>query len=345
MKAAINQVAFVSGELDPELAGRTDLQRRYYAAKRLENGIVTPKGSYRKRTGAGLIRSSKDPTKLARSIPFVFSVEQAYMIELGAGYARFYMNGGIIDNPPGTPVEVAMPYSEGELAEVWFFQSFDIIYFLHPKYAPRTLTRSSHTAWTLALFPFWDGPYLGDNTTATTITPAASSGNGVIVTASANIFAATDVGRHLRWSEGKGSGDTAAAIPWGVIVQFDAANQVRIDYKRQATGVNGTKYWRLGRFSDTTGWPSTGSFHGARLFLAGGQEKQTPVASRINDFTAFSPSSPSSGASVRDIAPSSLTVKDDDAVTLALDTNSAHNILWFASAGLLFAGTPGGVFK
>ena len=68
-----------------------------------------------------------------------------------------------------------------------------MLYISHPNYAPRKLTRTSHTAWTLTKIAFEHGPYLDENVTATTITSNATSGN-VTLTASANTFVSNHVG-------------------------------------------------------------------------------------------------------------------------------------------------------
>ena len=46
--------------------------------------------------------------------------------------------------------EIASPYASADLANVRFVQSADVMYFVHPSYAIRTLSRTDHDAWTLA---------------------------------------------------------------------------------------------------------------------------------------------------------------------------------------------------
>ena len=43
-------------------------------------------------------------------------------------------------------------------------QSADVLFLVHPAYAPRRLRRFAHTAWTLDTVVFKDGPYLDLNT-------------------------------------------------------------------------------------------------------------------------------------------------------------------------------------
>jgi hypothetical protein len=94
--------------------------------------------------------------------------------------------------------EISSPYLEADLFDIKFAQSADTLYIVASGYAPRKLTRSAHTTWTLTTITFEDGPYLPVNDTTTTLTPSAVSGAGITITASASTFAATDVGRLVR---------------------------------------------------------------------------------------------------------------------------------------------------
>ncbi len=46
------------------------------------------------------------------------------------------------------------PYVEADLQELQFAQSSDVVTLVHPNYAPRELTRTGHTAWTLTTITF-----------------------------------------------------------------------------------------------------------------------------------------------------------------------------------------------
>jgi hypothetical protein len=109
---------------------------------------------------------------------FEFSTTQAYILEFGDQYIRFYRNNGQIESG-GSPYEVASPYLAADLFQLRFTQSADVLYICHPSYAPRTLSRTGHTTWTLAAISFSDGPYLPTNTTAYSLTPGAATGSGV----------------------------------------------------------------------------------------------------------------------------------------------------------------------
>jgi hypothetical protein len=190
------QSNFSGGEFSPLLYGRVDTERYATGLALCQNYIPTVQGGLIRRSGTYFISEVKDSTKAVRLIPFEFSTTQAYILEFGDLYIRFYRNHAQIESG-GSPVEVASPYLEADLDGIRYVQSADVLYLVHPDYAPRTLSRISHTSWTLSTLTFLDGPYLPTNDTATTITPSGTSGT-VTLTASAALFASTDVGRVIR---------------------------------------------------------------------------------------------------------------------------------------------------
>lgn len=85
---------FTAGELSPRLYGRVDLAKYQNGARELTNFTVLPQGGARKRGGSQFIAAVKDDT--ARLIEFTFSTEQAYMLEFGEYYIRFYKDRSAI---------------------------------------------------------------------------------------------------------------------------------------------------------------------------------------------------------------------------------------------------------
>ena len=86
---------FRAGELSPKLSGRIDLQKYSEGCDTLDNMIVYPSGGITRRPGSYYAGSSKDGGKV-RLINFEFSDEQAYVLEFGANYIRFFKDGGIL---------------------------------------------------------------------------------------------------------------------------------------------------------------------------------------------------------------------------------------------------------
>jgi hypothetical protein len=86
---------FQAGELSPRLEGRIDLQKYNSGAQKLENMLVFPQGGITRRPGTKYAGSSKDGGKV-RLVPFEYSDEQAYVLEFGANYIRYFKDGGIL---------------------------------------------------------------------------------------------------------------------------------------------------------------------------------------------------------------------------------------------------------
>ena len=217
------QTNFTGGEISPRLYGRVDLQKYATSLERRENFIIFPQGGTTKRSGTRYITSTKFADKKCKLIPFIFSTEQAYMLEFGDLYVRFYRDESVLLNGAGTaPYELITPYGEDDLDSLDFTQSADVLYLVHKDYAPRTLNRLGPTNWSLDLFDFKDGPYLDINTSAVTTSVSATTGSAT-VTASGGIFASTDVGRWFRMKNG-----SPAVWGAGKITAFTSATSVTI---------------------------------------------------------------------------------------------------------------------
>lgn len=95
-----------------------------------------------------------------------------------------------------TAYEIASPYLEADLPLLKYTQSANTLYLAHPDYAPMTLVRNADNDWTLADFPFINGPYRNENTTLTTL--SVTKNTGEVVTASSPIFNALQIGSSWR---------------------------------------------------------------------------------------------------------------------------------------------------
>lgn len=160
---------FTAGEFSPRLNGRTDIAKYYNAARTLENMIVHPHGGASRRLGTVFVAETKDSSNISRLIPFQFNVEQAYILEMGHNYLRFYKDNGQITS--GTvPYEISTTYSTALIDSVRYAQNADTMRLVNKEVAPMILTRTGHTAWTLATSTFiaqpadWGGAsgYPGD---------------------------------------------------------------------------------------------------------------------------------------------------------------------------------------
>lgn len=93
-KASPIQNSFNAGEFAPEMEGRTDIAKYGAAVRRMENGIPLVQGPCRRRGGTKFIsevKASANRTWLAR---FEFNTDQAYILEFGDLYIRFFTDNG-----------------------------------------------------------------------------------------------------------------------------------------------------------------------------------------------------------------------------------------------------------
>jgi hypothetical protein len=156
--------------------------------------MINPTGSASNRADTEFIYEVKDSNKKETIIPFEYSTEQAYMLEFGDGYIRFYKDGGVIRDDNNQPYEIASPYLQEDLPMIKHVQSADTMYLTHPNYAPRTLVRNGHADWTLDLFNHKNGPFMRENEDEKiTVTPFGTSGQ-ISLTSSEPIFSEGMIG-------------------------------------------------------------------------------------------------------------------------------------------------------
>lgn len=207
-RATWTQTNFNGGEWSPLTYGRIDIAKYKNALALCQNYVTQLQGGLTRRPGTRYVAATKySGASAARLQRFEFSITQAYVLEFGISYIRFYTNDGLLLNG-GMPYEVPTPYTSPELFDLSFAQSADTLYIAHPNHPPMKLQRFGATNWVLSTINFLDGPYLPINITSTTLTPSGSTG-AVTVTASStaginngNGFSYQDVGRPLRIKAG-----------------------------------------------------------------------------------------------------------------------------------------------
>ena len=251
--------------------------------------------------------------KIANKATNTFELQDLFGNNIdGTGFTT-YTSGGTAD-----PIfEVATPYPATKIFDIRFVQSADTMYLVHPEYAPRTLTRSGHTTWTFATPTFLDGPYLDQNTTATTLNPGATTGTGIALVASANLFASTDVGRLVKLHGG-----------YGEIKTVTDAQNATFDITDNLSASTATADWSLGAWSGTTGYPSAVTFFEQRLvFAATTNEPQTMYFSKNGDYVNMAAGT-----------------NDDDAIIYTIASNQVNSIRYLSATRVLTIGTSGGEY-
>jgi hypothetical protein len=358
---------FTSGEISPRLYGNSNVSKYQTALASSNNLLVGLYGFLTARPGTKFVRAAKDADTTSFIYKFKYSNTQSYILEFSSGKIRFYKDQAVILNT-GVPYEVTIPYSDAECEHLEFAPSFDTVYITHPSYLPRKLVRFADNNWTISIVPFDEPAYLDINETAITLTPNATTGTGVTLTASSALFAATDVGRAVRYLSGAediesfvydnpGSSQIYFNIPffpkdstnvevirqettgenvtltynastlgaddfkiadsqvlihsalstgetltvkrkntssgvwgWATITGYTSTTVVTITINSTFSGTNASTLWRLGAWSETTGYPKLCTFHNQRLWFANNLHDPAAMwASAIQDFENFAP--------------------------------------------------------
>ncbi len=142
-----------------------------------------------------------------------------------AGLQQVSAGGG---NPSGVgvltavPYEVTTPWAIADVPMLKFAQKGDIMYFAHQKYPPYKLQRLGDANWQMLIVNFQPQPtYEPDAIVSTgTLTPAATTGLGVVFTDSTTPFHQGDVNRTIVANNGASRATITQAI---------SPNQVRAD--------------------------------------------------------------------------------------------------------------------
>ncbi len=328
-KTEFPQTNWTLGELSPRAFGRFELDRPIFknGAKMIENFLIAQLGGVFFSPGTRYVAEVKDSTAIVKFQRFEYSTTQTYVLELGNLYMRFFANSAQLISG-GLPVEVVTPFLTAELFAIRVAQKLDVMYMVHASHAPQKLTRLTSTSFNLAQAAIIRGPFLDSNITATTITPSADAGAGVVLTASSALFQAGHIGSLWRVKSGVVK-----------ITAFTSTTQVTGDVQTEpsgaagalATGPGAVTDWAEGAFSAVQGYPSAVTFHEGRLYYGKGQTFFGSVIGAYDNFAAGS-----AGAS--------------DAVKFEIASDAASAIRWLFSGNnvngsALILGTQGGTYS
>lgn len=190
------QPAFTGGEISPDVASRVDVDKYQLALLQAENAIIRPYGAVTKRPGLLFCGAAKIPGKKVLLYPFKFSVNLNYLLEFGDKYVRVWREGTYLN------VELVTPFGESDLSALRFVQSVDVLYIASGKYPVKKILRFSESSWQLSDMD-WIQPPMGDLNPDEDlkITPSATTGSSITITASDDLFTDADVGTWMEISQ------------------------------------------------------------------------------------------------------------------------------------------------
>lgn len=327
---------FSTGELDPLLRARVDLQAYANALSKATNVLIQPQGGLRRRPGLKHIyelpnTSTESAGNGVRMVSFQFSVDDSYMLVFTHNRMYVIKNGVVQTNINGS----GNPYLTTTIGstivdDMCWTQSADTLIVVHPDIQPVRITRTSDTAWTSTTITFDSVPKYAFTLTTTTptsghLTPSAVSGN-VTLTSQNSAFSASSVNQYIN------------ASPQGRarIVEYVSSTIVKavVEYPFFNTSNIPQGSWEVESgyedvWSSAKGWPRTVTFHEGRLYFGGSKSRPSTVwGSKIGLFFDFVPNE-------------SL---DDDAVEATLDTNDLNVIIDIVSSRDFQVFTTGGEF-
>jgi hypothetical protein len=334
------QTNFSTGELDPLLRARVDLQAYNNALEEATNVVCQPQGGIRRRPGSKYItalpnsgaESAENGTRL---IEFEFSTTDSYMLCFTHNRMYVFKDETLITNINGSGNDYLDTSSVGITASILgnmcWTQSADTLIAVHKDLAPVKIVRGATDAsWTALAITFDSIPkyaYVPVFTNpAGTLTPSAVSGKVTLTASTGTPFSAASVGQYIN------------VTPQGraKIVKFTSATVVDAitEFPFFNTTAIATGDWELESgyedvWSASKGWPRSVTFHEGRLYFGGSASRPSTLwGSKVGLFFDFE-------------ATEGL---DDDAVEATLDTNTFNAVVDIISGRDLQVFTTGGEF-
>ena len=331
------QTNFSTGELDPLLRSRVDLQQYNNALAKATNVVIQPQGGMRRRPGLKYMAelpntSTPSAANGVRLVPFEFSVDDSYMLCFTHQRMYVFKDGVQIANinASGNPY-LATSITGAMLSEICWTQSADTMIVVHPDLQPVKLVRGANDAsWTISTITFDSIPKYAFTMTVTTpavghITPSAVSGN-ITLTSQNSYFNSSHVNQYIN-AQPQGRA-RIIAVDSGTVVravtEYPFFNTSNIPQGSWEVETGYEDVWSSGK-----GWPRTVTFHEGRLYFGGSKSRPSTIwGSKIGLFFEFAPTE----------------ALDDDAVEATLDTSQLNVIVDMISGRDLQVFTTGGEF-
>ena len=334
-RAVSIQTNFTTGEIDPLLKSRIDIDQYYNSLEQARNVVIQPQGGITRRPGlqyVSTIPSAAAPQSGCRLVPFEFSTTQSYMLLFVHNRMYIYKDKVLQTNINGTGNDyLVTTITSAMISTIDYAQSADTLIVVQEDMAPKKITRgASHTTWTIADITFEYIPKfafsLSTSNPAGTITPSAVDGN-ITITASSSVFSSSNVDDYVEAVDGIGRARITRHVS-GTSVEAI----VEIPFFNTSAIANGS--WLLevdyvDAWSSTYGYPRTVTFHEGRLYFGGSKSRPNTIfASRVGRFFDFNPGE----------------ALDDDAIEVTLNTGQVNAVTGLFSGRDLQIFTKGGEF-
>lgn len=334
-RAVTLQTNFTTGEIDPLLTSRIDINQYYNGLDKARNVLIQPQGGVVRRPGleyVGTIPSAANPQNGSRLVPFEFSTSQSYMLLFVNNRMYIYKNKVLVTNINATGNDyLTTTISSSYINFMDYAQSADTLIVVHEDMQPKQITRGvSDSTWTISDISFEYIPQYAFTISTTSgshnLTPSEVDGN-ITITASGTTFISTDVGQYVEANDGIGR---ARIVTFVSATEVDAIVEIPF-FNTDAISAGS---WFIERgyedtWSASKGWPRTVTFHQGRLYFGGSKSRPNTIfASRVARFFDFNPGE----------------TLDDDAIIATLATDSVNAITGLFAGRDLQIFTKGGEF-
>jgi hypothetical protein len=334
-RAVTLQTNFTTGEIDPLLTSRIDINQYYNGLDKARNVLIQPQGGVVRRPGLeyiGTIPSAANPQNGSRLVPFEFSTSQSYMLLFVNNRMYIYKDKVLVTNINATGNDyLTTTISSSYINFMDYAQSADTLIVVHEDMQPKQITRGvSDSTWTISDISFEYIPQYAFTISTTSgphdITPSEVDGN-ITITASGTTFISTDVGQYVEANDGIGR---ARIVTFVSATEVDAI--VEIPFFNADAIAAGSWFFERGyedTWSASKGYPRTVTFHQGRLYFGGSKSRPNTIfASRVARFFDFNPGE----------------TLDDDAIIATLATDSVNAITGLFAGRDLQIFTKGGEF-
>lgn len=299
------QNSFSFGEISPEFYASNNSN----GLSELENMDVLESGALRRRPG---LQKIKNVSSGAIIVPFPITESEKYLLVIYNMYMDVYCNDEKITT-------VNTPWMVPDLAKLQYAQRFNKIFFTHPDYAPRVLTRVGNT-FNLSVFAFSTGdngvinmPFMKfDDATNVNITITTNNLGNNYATFTTNVdFWTQDAINERVYVDGK---------YWTIAAVQDERNATAFINGSYTVPDAPVTDWYESAFSDKRGWPACVSFHQNRLIFACTNSAPNSVwMSKVGDYYNFNAG----------------TGLDDEAISVTLLSTQHHQICTIVSSDKL----------
>lgn len=334
-RAVTIQTNFTTGEIDPLLTSRIDINQYYNALDKARNVLIQPQGGVVRRPGLEYVHtipSAANPQNGLRLVPFEFSTTQSYMLLFVNNRMYVYKNKELVTNINGSGNDyLTTTIGSSLLTNIDYAQSADTLIVVHEDMQPVSITRgATHSDWTITNITFEYIPQYAFTISTTsgtqTLTPSEVDGN-ITLTAGGSFFSASHVGQYVETNDGLGR---ARITNYNSATEVEAI--VEIPFFNTSAIASGSWFLEEGyedTWSASKGWPRTVTFHQGRLYFGGSKSRPNTIfASRVARFYDFNPGE----------------TLDDDAIEATLATDSVNAITGMFAGRDLQIFTKGGEF-